>query len=85
MKEVIMSTHDAIITSRVQHTVQANQKQIPATFQEGDLVYLSTKNISLPKGRARKLTLKYLGPFPITKVIKEGTTYQLGLSDKLIK
>ena len=85
MKEAIMSAHDAIIALRVQHTVQANQKQIPATFQEGNLVYLSTKNISLPKGRARKLTPKYLGPFPITKVIKEGATYQLGLSDELIK
>ena len=85
MKEAIMSAHDAIIASRVQHTVQANRKRIPATFQEGDLVYLSTKNISLPKGRARKLAPKYLGPFPITKVIKEGTTYQLGLSDELIK
>ena len=85
MKEAIMSAHDAIIASRVQHTVQANQKRILATFQEGDLVYLSTKNISLPKGRARKLAPKYLGPFPITKVIKECVTYQLGLSDELIK
>jgi len=85
MKDAIMSAHDAIIASRVQHTVQANRKRQPATFVEGDLVYLSTKNISLPKGRARKLAPKYLGPFPITKVIKEGATYQLGLSDELIK
>ena len=85
MKDAIMSAHDAIIASRVQHTVQANKKRSQATFQEGDLVYLSTKNISLPKGRARKLAPKYLGPFPITRVIKEGATYQLGLSDELIK
>ena len=85
MKEAIMSAHDAIIASRVQQTVQANKKRRPATFQEGDLVYLSTKNISMPKGRARKLAPKYLGPFPITKVIKEGATYQLGLSDELTK
>ena len=39
----------------------------------------------MPKGRARKLAPKYLGPFPITKVIKEGATYQLGLSDELVK
>jgi hypothetical protein len=85
MKDAIMSAHDAIIASRVQNTTQANKKRQPAKFQEGDLVYLSTKNISLPKGRARKLSPKYLGPFPITKVIKEGATYQLGLSDELIK
>jgi hypothetical protein len=85
MKEAIMSAHDAIIAARVQNTVQANRKRQMATFQEGDLVYLSTKNITMPKGRARKLAPKYLGPFPITKVIKEGATYQLGLSDELIK
>lgn len=85
MKEAIMSAHDAIISARVQHTVQANRKRLPAAFKQGDLVYLSTKNISLPKGRARKLSPKYLGPFPITKVIKEGATYQLGLSEELVK
>ena len=85
MKDTIMSVHDAIIVSRVQHTVQANKKCLPASYKEGDLVYLSTKNISLPKGRARKLMLKYLGPFPISKVIKEGATYQLELSDELTK
>ena len=85
MKEAIMSTHDAIITSRVQQMVQANRKRLVANYKEGDLVYLSTKNISLPKGRARKLALKYLGPFPITKVLKEGATYQLDLSDELTK
>jgi len=46
---------------------------------------LSTKNISLPKGRARKLAPKYLGPFPILGIIKEGATYRLGLSDELTK
>jgi len=85
MKEAIMSAHDAIITSRIQQTVQANRKRKVASFQVGDLVYLSTKNISMPKGRARKLAPKYLGPFPITKVIKEGATYQLDLSEELVK
>ena len=65
MKDAIMSAHDAIIALRVDHTVQANRKHQKANFKEGDLVYLSTKNISLPKGRARKLSPKYLGPFPI--------------------
>src|ERR1700743_2496625 len=57
MKDAIMSAHDAIIASRIQRTIQANKKRQPANFKEGDLVYLSTKNISLPKGRARKLAL----------------------------
>jgi len=84
-KDAIMSAQDVIIASQVQNTVQANKKHLPASYKQGDLVYLSTKNISLPKGRARKLAPKYLGPFPITKVIKEGATYQLELSDELTK
>ncbi|KZT26152.1 hypothetical protein NEOLEDRAFT_1132713 [Neolentinus lepideus HHB14362 ss-1] len=36
-------------------------------FAEGDLVYLSTKNLKIPKGRARKLIPKYIGPFAILK------------------
>lgn len=85
VKEAIMGVHDAIIAARIQHTVQANRKHLPATFKLGDLVYLSMKNISMPKGRVRKLAPKYLGPFPITRVIKEGATYQLGLSEELVK
>ena len=85
MKDAIMSAHNVIIASRIQSTIQANKKEQPANFKEGDLVYLLTKNILLPKGRARKLAPKYLGPFPITKVLKEKVTYQLGLSNELIK
>ena len=85
MKMAIMSAHDSIIAARVINTVQANRKRITATYQVGDLVYLSTKNISLPKGRARKLAPKYLGPFAISKVLKDGATYQLELSDELLK
>ena len=40
MKDTIMCAHDVIITSQVQHTIQANCKQLPVTYQEGDLVYL---------------------------------------------
>ena len=39
----------------------------------------------MPKGRAQKLAPKYLGPFLISKVIKEGATYQLELSKELTK
>ena len=85
MKLAIMSAHDSIIAARVMNTVQANRKRSTASYGEGDLVYLSTKNISLPKGHARKLALKYLGPFKITKVLKDGATYQLDLSEELLK
>ena len=85
MKLAIMSAHDSIIAPRVSNTVQANRKCAPATYKIGDLVYISTKNISLPKGRARKLAPKFLGPFEITRILKEGATYQLALSEELLE
>ena len=85
MKLAIMSAHNAIIASCVENTVQANRKRAVANYRVGDLVYLSTKNISLPKGLARKLAPKYLGPFTVAKVLKEGATYQLNLSEELLK
>ena len=85
MKLAIMSAHDSIIAARVINTVQANRKRASADYKVGDLVYLSTKNLSLPKGRARKLAPKYLMLFAITKVLKEGATYQLDLSEELLK
>ncbi|KIL54960.1 hypothetical protein M378DRAFT_37516, partial [Amanita muscaria Koide BX008] len=67
MKSALMWAHDAIIEARVKQTAQANRSRRPADFDAGDLVYLSTKNLQLPKGLARKLTLKYIGPFKITR------------------
>jgi hypothetical protein len=83
MKMAVMEAHDSIIDTRVKQMTQANQKRMDASFAEGDLVYLSTKNLRPPKGRARKLIPKYLGPFKINKVITAGATYQLELSNKL--
>jgi hypothetical protein len=59
--------HDSILAARVKQTRLANRKRRPTPFIEGDLVYISTKNLSLPKGRARKLFSKYIGPYPIEK------------------
>ncbi|PIL26936.1 hypothetical protein GSI_10074 [Ganoderma sinense ZZ0214-1] len=84
MKAAIMAAHDAIIGARIAQTEQANKKRRKAMFQEGDLVYLSTKNLTIPKGRARKLAPKFLGPFRITKVIVEGATYKLDLPHEML-
>ncbi|KAJ8473319.1 hypothetical protein ONZ51_g7961 [Trametes cubensis] len=67
VKQAVMAAHDSILAARVKQTRDANRKRRPAPFVEGDLVYVSTKNISLPKGLARKLAPKYIGPYRITK------------------
>ncbi len=45
----------------------------------GDLVYLSTKNLNMPKDRARKLCPKYIGPYKVAKTRPETSTYTLEL------
>ena len=82
MKSAIMAAHDSIIAARVKQTRDANRRRRPAPFVEGDLVYISTKNISLPRGLARKLALKYIGPYKIEKDYKNNS-YLLDLSRNL--
>ncbi|KZV79394.1 hypothetical protein EXIGLDRAFT_573512, partial [Exidia glandulosa HHB12029] len=65
MRDAIMEAHDAIIGARVKQTTQANKKRRYAPFERNDWVYLSTKNMRLPKTHARKLVPKYIGPFQI--------------------
>ncbi|EPS96420.1 hypothetical protein FOMPIDRAFT_1082275, partial [Fomitopsis schrenkii] len=65
VKQAVMAAHDSIIGAFVKQTRDASCRRRPAPFASGDLVYVSTKNISLPKGLARKLVPKYIGPYHI--------------------
>ena len=49
----------------------------------GDLVYVSTVDLSLPKGRASKLLPKYVGPFKILDVQPSVSTYKVELPTQL--
>ncbi|KAI0348860.1 hypothetical protein OH77DRAFT_1379976, partial [Trametes cingulata] len=67
VKQAVMAAHDSILSARVKQVRDANKKRRPVPFTEGDLVYVSTKNMSLPKGHARKLAPKYIGPYKIVR------------------
>jgi hypothetical protein len=69
-KLALMAAHDSILAAHVKQTCDANRKHQAAPFHEQDLVYLSTKNITFPKGLARKLIPKYIGPYKIVKDFK---------------
>jgi hypothetical protein len=76
--------HDAIIEACVHSTYQANKhRSEEKRFEVGDLAYLSTANLNLPKRRAQKPTLKYIGPFRVTKALPDSSNYELDLSEKL--
>lgn len=81
-KLAIMSAHDSILAARVKQTRNANQKRQVAPFEKGDLVYLSSKNITFPKGLARKLIPKFIGPYRILKDFGN-FSYQLELPSNL--
>lgn len=82
MKDAILTAHDAILTARVKQTRMANSRRKESPFVVGDLVYLSTANLSLPKGRARKLSPKFIGPFKILDDYKNNS-YKLDLPAEL--
>ena len=74
---------DAIIESRVIQTHHANERKDPPTLSVGELVYLTTKNLTLPKGRARKLLPKYVGPMKIVAKNLAPDNYTLKLPQQL--
>ena len=47
-------------------------------------LYLSTQNLTLPKGRARKLVPKYIGPYKVVKAHNETSTVTLELLPALV-
>ena len=80
----LKAVHDTIIESRVYQTHHANKRQRPETpFTVGDKVYLSTENLTLPKGRSRKLMPKFIGPYVVTADHPRESRYTLDLPPEL--
>ena len=48
------------------------------------MVYLSTKNLALPKGRARKLLPRYIGPYKVAEAHTATLTVRLELPPELV-
>ena len=60
----------------------ANQKRREVTYQVGDEVLLSTKNIRLKNPGAKKLLPKWIGPYKVTRQIGP-VAYELELPENL--
>ena len=81
----LMAAHDAIITNCVQQTFPANKKcRTSDLYHVGDHMYLLMQNLTLPKGRARKLVPKYIGPYKVVKAHNEVSTVTLKLPLALV-
>ncbi|KIK12982.1 hypothetical protein PISMIDRAFT_18316 [Pisolithus microcarpus 441] len=84
VRENLAMAHDAIIKACVVQTHHTNKRRKEGgKYDEGDLVYLSMKNLTLPKGRARKLLPKYIGPMKIIRANPSTDTYTLELPKQL--
>lgn len=80
----LATAHDALIESRVEQTHYANQRRRDdEKYKEGDLVYVSTENMNLPKGRVRKLLPKYIGPYKVLRARTETSHYAVDLPSEL--
>ena len=74
-----------IIAHRVQQMFHAYKKCRASNLHHvGDHVYLSTWTLTLPKGRARTLVPKYIGPYQVVKAHNEASTVTLKLPLALI-
>jgi transposase InsO family protein len=81
----LTAAHDAIIESRVVQTHHANStRRTGSTIAPGHLVYLSTKNLALPKGRAKKLLPKFIGPYKVVEANMPASTATLELPPDLM-
>ena len=72
--------HDTILEHRIEQTHYSNKHHKPSIrYQINDLVYLSTKNLTLPKHRAQKLMPKFIGPYKILKAMNDSSNIMLEL------
>jgi hypothetical protein len=82
----LANAHDAIIETRVFQTHHTNSRQSgEPKIAQGDLVFLSTQDLNILKGRARKLCPKFIGPYRVLEALPQTSDYTLELPDALRK
>ena len=79
-----LDAHDTILEHRVVQMHYSNKHWNPSVqYQPNDLVYLSTKNLTLPKGRARKLLPRFIGPYKVLKSMNDSSNITIELPQEL--
>ena len=82
----LTAAHDTIIENRMKQMFQANKKcKADIAYKEDDMIYLSTQNLALPKGRARKLVPKFIGPYKIIEAHNRASTVTVKLPPELTR
>src|SRR5260221_13875021 len=82
----LQSAHDMILMNHVRQAIQANKHRSPdPPLKVGDLAYLSTKDLNLPKGQAKKLTPLFIGPYEVLEAHENTSNYTIKLPPELEK
>ena len=87
MRDLVIRAHNMLIKSHIWQTHNMNTQCQPDDLwlETGQHVYLSTKNLNLPKAQACKLMPKYIRPYEIILCNQEQSHYMLALPNKLLK
>ena len=76
----LLDEHDAILEHRIEQTHYSNKHHRPSMeYQINGLVYVSTKNLVLPKHRAQKLMPKFVGPYKVLKAMNNSSNITIEL------
>ena len=78
MADTLQHARAKLEEARVRMAQQANARRREVSFQVGDMVRLSTVNLTLPSTMSRKLAARFVGPFKVDKIINP-VTYRLRL------
>ena len=78
MEQALTTAKRWLEAARQRDAAYANRKRKDASYEVGDQVLLSTKNLRLKASGTRKLLPRYIGPFAATKVVN-AVAYELHL------
>jgi hypothetical protein len=77
MTQALQQARENLLVAQNRQQRYANEHRREKVFAEGDMVLLSTANLR-NENRAPKLSPKYVGPFPISRVVS-AVAYELAL------
>ena len=76
--------YDAIIARQVFQKVQADKhRSAEPDIKVGSKVFIATKDLALPKGRAGKFLPKFIRPYLVLDTNPKVSTYRLDLPVKM--
>ena len=76
--------HDMILEHRVMQAHYSNKHQKPSViYCENEMVYLSTKNLALPKRWVRMLMPRFLGPYKVLNAMNDSSNITIKLLPEL--